>query len=70
MKVADTIISPNNFADVMGVSRATVRSWIDSGNMSSKYKQIGNAVPVNLAYAVGRSIVRLLNQIHTLEKNV
>lgn len=44
--------------------------WNFSGNMSSKYKQIGNAVPVNLAYAVGRSIVRLLNQIHALEKNV
>lgn len=43
--------------------------WNFSGNMSSKYKQIGNAVPVNLAYAVGRSIVRLLNQIDSLEKN-
>ena len=40
--------------------------WNFSGNMSSKYKQIGNAVPVNLAYAVGRSIVRLLNQIGKL----
>lgn len=43
--------------------------WNFSGNMSSKYKQIGNAVPVNLANAVGRSIVRLLNQIDSLEKN-
>jgi len=30
------------------------------------YKQIGNAVPVNLAYAVGRSIVKLLNDIAEL----
>ncbi len=37
--------------------------WDFYGNMSSKYKQIGNAVPVNLAYAMGRAIVRLLNQI-------
>ncbi len=40
--------------------------WNFSGNMSSKYKQIGNAVPVNLAYAVGRAVVRLLNQIEKL----
>jgi len=31
--------------------------------MSSKYKQIGNAVPVNLAWAIGRSLIRLFNQI-------
>ena len=39
--------------------------WEFAGNLSSKYKQIGNAVPVNLAYAVGRSLVRLLNDIET-----
>ena len=39
--------------------------WVFAGNLSSKYKQIGNAVPVNLAYAVGRSLVRLLNDIET-----
>ena len=37
--------------------------WVFSGTLSSKYKQIGNAVPVNLAYAVGRSLIRLLNAI-------
>jgi DNA (cytosine-5)-methyltransferase 1 len=37
--------------------------WIFSGPVSSQYKQIGNAVPVNLAYAIGRSIVSLLNNI-------
>ena len=33
------------------------------GAISHQYKQIGNAVPVNLAYAMGRSLVRLLNEI-------
>lgn len=37
--------------------------WEFVGNISAQYKQIGNAVPVNLAYALGRSIVRLLNEI-------
>ena len=37
--------------------------WKFEGSMSSQYKQIGNAVPVNMAFALGRSIVRLLNQI-------
>jgi DNA (cytosine-5)-methyltransferase 1 len=37
--------------------------WHFSGSVSSQYKQIGNAVPVNLAYAVGRSIIVLLNSI-------
>ncbi|OKH17801.1 DNA (cytosine-5-)-methyltransferase [[Limnothrix rosea] IAM M-220] len=37
--------------------------WKFIGSISSQYRQIGNAVPVNLAYAVGRSLVRLLNEI-------
>jgi DNA (cytosine-5)-methyltransferase 1 len=37
--------------------------WEFCGSTSSQYKQIGNAVPVNLAYAVARSLVRLLNEI-------
>lgn len=37
--------------------------WEFAGGMSSQYKQIGNAVPVNLAHAVGRSLVRLLNDL-------
>ena len=32
---------------------------------SSICKQIGNAVPVNLAYAVGRSLIRLLNGLES-----
>lgn len=37
--------------------------WSFSGPMSAQYKQIGNAVPTNLAFAVGRSLIRLLNDI-------
>lgn len=37
--------------------------WIFCGNISNQYKQIGNAVPVNLAYAIGRSLIRLFNEI-------
>ena len=41
--------------------------WKFCGSLSSIYKQIGNAVPVNLAYAVGRSLVNLLNEIENYE---
>lgn len=41
-------------------------SWEFSGPITSQYKQIGNAVPVNLAYAIGRSLIRLLNDIEQL----
>lgn len=37
--------------------------WQFAGSVSSQYKQIGNAVPVNLAWTVGRSLIRLLNGI-------
>ncbi len=40
--------------------------WVFKGSMSEQYKQIGNAVPVNLAYAIGRSIIRLMNDIEEL----
>ncbi len=36
--------------------------WKFEGSIINQYKQIGNAVPVNLAYAIGRSFVRALNQ--------
>ena len=38
-------------------------NWKFEGSISSRYKQIGNAVPINLGHALGRSLVRLLNQI-------
>ncbi|MDQ6962641.1 MAG: DNA cytosine methyltransferase [Mariprofundaceae bacterium] len=37
--------------------------WIFMGSISSQYKQIGNAVPVNLAEAMGRKLISLLNNI-------
>lgn len=42
-------------------------NWLFSGTMSDRYKQIGNAVPVNLAWAVGRSLIRLFNEIQRVE---
>ncbi|MDE6757443.1 MAG: DNA (cytosine-5-)-methyltransferase [Muribaculaceae bacterium] len=44
-------------------------NWLFAGTMSSKYKQIGNAVPVNLAWAVGRSLIRLFNDIQQIEQS-
>jgi len=38
--------------------------WEFQGSMAQQYKQIGNAVPVNLAKEVGYSVVALLNQIY------
>jgi DNA (cytosine-5)-methyltransferase 1 len=44
-------------------------NWEFKGTMSAQYKQIGNAVPVNLAWAVGNSLVHLLNSLDkTVEK--
>ncbi len=37
--------------------------WIFLGSKSNIYKQIGNAVPVNLAYAVAKRIVAFLNEL-------
>jgi len=37
--------------------------WEFQGPLTAIYKQIGNAVPVNMAAAIGRSLVRLLNNI-------
>lgn len=34
--------------------------WKFSGSVSSQYKQIGNAVPVNLGYHIGRSVINML----------
>jgi DNA (cytosine-5)-methyltransferase 1 len=41
-------------------------SWQFCGSLSSQYKQIGNAVPVNLAFAIGRALVNLLNNIEAV----
>ena len=42
--------------------------WLFAGKRDEQYKQIGNAVPVNLAAAVGRSLIRLFNDIENLDK--
>jgi DNA (cytosine-5)-methyltransferase 1 len=35
--------------------------WVFSGSISSQYKQIGNAVPVNLGYHIGRCLIAMLS---------
>ncbi|MCA9980671.1 MAG: DNA (cytosine-5-)-methyltransferase, partial [Anaerolineales bacterium] len=35
--------------------------WEFSGSVASQYRQIGNAVPVNLAYHIGRALVTMLD---------
>ena len=42
-------------------------TWEFCGSQTSQYKQIGNAVPVNLASAVGKALVKLLNDIDSLK---
>ena len=42
--------------------------WMFEGSMAQQYKQIGNAVPVNLGREVGYSIVKFLNQYYSLSK--
>jgi DNA (cytosine-5)-methyltransferase 1 len=34
--------------------------WVFTGSMSSQYKQIGNAVPVNLGFHIGRCLIEIL----------
>lgn len=43
--------------------------WKFAGSLSSQYKQIGNAVPVNLGYAMGRSLARLLDDIDAINES-
>lgn len=40
--------------------------WIFEGSMAQQYKQIGNAVPVNLGREIGYSIIKFLNAYHSL----
>jgi len=37
--------------------------WIFEGSVNQQYKQIGNAVPVNLAHEVGKTLVNLLDSL-------
>lgn len=36
-------------------------SWCFTGSVTSQYKQIGNAVPVNMGYHLGRCLIAMLN---------
>lgn len=38
-------------------------NWVFAGSMGQQYKQIGNAVPVEMAKAIGLSLVHALNQM-------
>jgi len=42
-------------------------TWHFQGSMTQQYKQIGNAVPVNLSFALGLSLKKLLNEIKRVE---
>lgn len=41
--------------------------WKFAGSVSSQYKQIGNAVPVNLSYHIGRCLIAMLENKPDLE---
>lgn len=42
--------------------------WEFCGNVSSQYKQVGNAVPVNLAYDIAKEIANSLNMLAENQK--
>lgn len=42
--------------------------WEFAGSVSQQYKQIGNAVPVNLGREIGYSIIKFLNKYYNLSK--
>ena len=42
--------------------------WQFEGSLAQQYKQIGNAVPTNLAKEIGYSIIKFLNEYYTLSK--
>jgi len=43
-------------------------NWNFAGSLSSQYRQIGNAVPVNLAVEIGKSIIKTLNTYYANKK--
>lgn len=44
--------------------------WCFCGSVAEQYKQIGNAVPVNLAYEIGREIINSLKGITKCNENL
>lgn len=45
------------------------KDMVFCGNLTSKYKQIGNAVPCELARVVGTELYRILNEIKEQESH-
>jgi len=43
-------------------------NWAFAGSSAQQYKQIGNAVPVNLGREVGYSVIKFLNAYYSLSK--
>ena len=43
-------------------------NWKFAGSVSQQYKQIGNAVPVNLAKEIGRAVIKFLNEYNDFKK--
>jgi len=43
-------------------------TWSFSGSITAQYKQIGNAVPVNLAVEIGKSLAQALNDYYKKNK--
>ena len=41
--------------------------WIFTGTIAAKYKQIGNAVPVGLAKAIGQAIIATADKTSTIQ---
>jgi DNA (cytosine-5)-methyltransferase 1 len=41
--------------------------WEFTGSTNSQYKQIGNAVPVNMAYHIGRSVIAMVHNLPDVE---
>jgi len=42
-------------------------AWELAGPIIQQYKQVGNAVPINMGYAVGRHILNLLNDVEVTQ---
>ncbi|MFV9503212.1 MAG: DNA cytosine methyltransferase [Oscillochloridaceae bacterium umkhey_bin13] len=41
--------------------------WHFCGSLAARYRQIGNAVPVGLGYAIGRTLIRYLERLETID---
>ena len=60
-------MSSHRSQTVYGEGNARIQSFPDEwkfcGSVGSQYKQVGNAVPVNLAYAVAQEIYKSLEML-------